>query len=172
MNHVIKLKSKFSVEIRQLIRIKYSLQISSQGEAKPLSLELCIYCTFDNQTHCHCFHSLIPLYRAYLYSWSPRILDFTTLWPLLYCSWVHKISLHIGCLNKNKNLITSYKRYLTCPTDIHIQIKSSDVCRNRPMKSRKIKVKSYNMNVDIQKKWTALKSTVLTHSRQSYKKGN
>lgn len=75
MIHVIKLNSKFSVEIRELIQDKVSSSNFKSREALPLSLELCIYCTFDDQTHHHCLHHLTPLYRAYLYSWSPRILD-------------------------------------------------------------------------------------------------
>lgn len=65
----------FSVEIRQLIQDKVLSSNFKSREASPLSQELCIYCTFNNQTHYHCFHDLTTLYKAYSYSWSPRILD-------------------------------------------------------------------------------------------------
>ncbi len=37
---------------------------------------------------------------------------------------------------------------------------------------RENNVKSHDMNVDIQNNWTALKNTVLSHRRPSYKEGN
>lgn len=99
--HVIKLNSKFSVEITQLIEDKVLSSNFKSREAQPPSQELCIYCTFNK-------HTITVFITSHLCTETLHTAlhqEFKTVndtWPLLYFSWVYKTSLHIGCLKKNK----------------------------------------------------------------------
>lgn len=80
-------------------------------------------------------------------------------WPLLYYSLVYKASLHIGCL---KTKLDNLQMIFNVPLKFMYRSNSQAYVKINQWNQKAKSVKSYDMNLDIQNKWTALKNTVLT----------